>query len=77
MENRFSDVTVHVDETLDEAGRRAIEGALKALDGVASVRGADGTPHLLVVHFDPGQVGTAAILSAVTGQGVHAELVGL
>jgi hypothetical protein len=32
---------------------------------------------MLVVRFDPALTGTAAILSAVTAQGVHAELVGL
>ena len=77
MDNRLSDVTVHVDEALDDAGRRSVEGALQALEGVESVRNPDETPHLLVVRFDPGRVGTAAILSAVTGHGVHAELVGL
>ena len=77
MDIQLSDVTVHVDEDLDAARRGEVEQALQGLDGVDSVSNPDQTPHLLIVQFNPDKVGTASILSAVTSQGVHAELVGL
>jgi len=77
MRTQLADVTVHVDENLDAARRSEIEAELRALDGVNSIQNPDETPHLMVVRFDPDRIDTQAILSAVTDQGVHAELVGL
>ncbi len=77
MDNQLSDVTVHIDEDLDAARRSQVEQALRGLDGVVSVSNPDRTPHLLIVQFNPDKVGSSSLLSAVTSQGVHAELVGL
>lgn len=77
MNIQLSDVTVHIDEDLAADGRGAIEEALRAIDGVISVHNGDDRPHLMIVQYDPGKTNSAAVLSAVTGQGVHAELIGL
>jgi predicted ATP-grasp superfamily ATP-dependent carboligase len=34
-------------------------------------------PHLYVIEYNPERTTSTAILSAVTGQGVHAELIGM
>jgi len=77
MDIQLADVTVHIDETLDTAQRLKLEDSVRALDGVVSYHNPDNKPHLAVVEYDPGKVSSGAILAAVTGQGVHAELVGL
>lgn len=74
---QLSDVTVHIDENLDTDRRGAVETSLRALDGVISVHNPDDKPHLVVVQYEPSKTSSAAILKAVTDQGVHAELIGL
>ena len=77
MNIQLADVTVHIDQTLDRPGRAKIEDALRMIDGVVSVHNPDNRPHLAVVEYNPDKTNSAAILSAVTSQGVHAELIGL
>ena len=77
MNNGIVDVTVHIDETLDPSVRGQIADRVRTVRGVASASIREKTPHLMVVEFDPEQIGTRDILDAVTRNGVHAELIGL
>ena len=77
MNIQLADVTVHIDQTLDRPARAKIEDALRMIDGVVSVHNSDNRPHLAVVEYNPDKTNSAAILSVVTSQGVHAELIGL
>jgi len=74
---QLSDVTVHIDENLEADRRGAIEDAVRAIDGVISVHNGDDKPHLMIVQYDPAKTNSATVLSTVTGEGVHAELIGL
>jgi hypothetical protein len=77
MNIQLADVTVHIDQTLEPERRSEMENVLRAMDGVVSVHNPDDRPHLYLVEYNPEKTGSAAILSAVTAQGVVAELVGL
>ena len=77
MDIHLADVTVHIDETLDEAARGEIEERVRALDGVVSYHNGAATPHLAVVEYNPAKVDSADILEAVKSGGVNAELIGL
>ena len=77
MNIQLADVTVHIDQSLEREARLQIEDALRAIDGVVSVHNPDERPHLSVVEYNPDKTTSAAILSTVTSQGVHAELIGL
>ena len=77
MNIQLADVTVHIDQTLEREERSQIENALRAIDGVISVHNPDERPHLAVIEYNPDKTSSAAILSAVTSQGVNAELIGL
>jgi len=77
MSNGMVDVTVHIDETLDSMLRGQIADRLRTIKGVMNASIREKTPHLMVVEFDPEQLGTRDILDAVTGSGVRAELIGL
>jgi hypothetical protein len=77
MNIQLADVTVHIDETLEPDRRSEMEDALRAIDGVVSVHNPSDRSHLYVVQYNPEKTATAAILSAVTAQGVVAELIGL
>ena len=74
---KLADVTVHVDETLDAATRTKLEEDLRAQDGVVSVHSSEGTPHLVVVTYDPDHTKSNEILGVVLGEQLHAELIGL
>jgi hypothetical protein len=77
MNIQLTDVTVHIDQTLDLAQRSQIDEALRAIDGVVSVHNPDERPHLSIIGYNPDKTDSAAILSVVTAQGVRAELIGL
>lgn len=72
-----ADVTVHIDETLDEGRIHQVCSELERIEGVYSVRCAEHQRHLLIVEFDPDTVGSHAVLDNITQQGLHAELIGL
>ena len=73
----MADVTIHINETLDEAALHGVADALRGQKGVTSVVSHDDKPHLMVVHFNPDETSSAEILGSVTGRGYHAELLGL
>jgi len=73
----LADVTVHIDENLDQESREGIQEAVRGLDGVVAAASHDQRPHLMIVEYDPEKVGSDAILARVKEQGIHAELIGL
>jgi len=77
MNIQLADVVVHIDQTLEKDQRSKIEDELRAIDGVVSVHNPDNRPHLSVIEYNPDKTNSATILSTVTNQGVHAELIGL
>jgi hypothetical protein len=73
----LADVTIHVDETLDQAARSKLENDLRLQDGVLGVQVSEKAPHLLVVSYDPTHTAGKAILKAILGEeGLHAETIG-
>lgn len=77
MDIQLSDVTLHIDETLDKEQRAAVERELRALDGVVSVHNPDNRPHLAIVEYNPEKLKASQLLETVRRHGVHAELIGL
>lgn len=77
MNVQLADVLVHIDQSLSPEQRSLMEAALRAMDGVISVHNPEDRPHLSLVEYVPEKINSQAILRAVTGRGVHAELVGL
>jgi len=72
-----ADVTVHIDESLDHARLQGIAEQLRKGAGVVSVSFHDDRPHFLLVRYDPGRVSAHEVHGLVTGQGVHAEMIGI
>lgn len=73
---KSSDLTIHMDENLDRQAREDVRDALLAMDGVMAADCNDKTPHLMVIVYGPEKVSSLALLGAVQGKGVHAELLG-
>jgi superfamily II DNA or RNA helicase len=77
MSISLSDVLIHIDDALSVEERQGVEDRLRELDGVVSVKMPDDRPHLTLVEYVNGKIDSRALLAAVTGAGVRAELVGL
>ena len=72
-----ADVTLHIDETLDEKELLALELAMRNAAGIVSVGHSDKDRHLMVVLYDPAETKSINILHSLASQGYHGELVGL
>ena len=77
MDIDMTDVTLHIDETLEAAELDKLESRLREQDGVISVGRQQNRPHLMVVEYNPKRASGTDILSTVTNGGLHAEIVGL
>ena len=77
MTTNYSDVIVHIDETLPPDQLKTLEDHIYKIGGVKSAYNRDDKPHFIFVTYDSGQVKSHDILVKVRSEGVHAELVGL
>ena len=77
MTANYSDVIVHIDETLPSDQLKTLEDHIYKIGGVKTAYNRDDKPHCILVTYDPGKVKAHDILVKVRSEGVHAELVGL
>lgn len=77
MNINLVDVNVHISDRLDEQAQTKLEDALRALDGMVSIKFQEHNPHLLLVDFNPAKLKAQDVLSCVKGQGLEAALAGL
>ena len=77
MATNMSDVTIHIDETLDAARLEKLRDSLLQENGVMAADYQKSKRHLMIVEFDPARNSAANLLNTVKAQGVHAELIGL
>lgn len=75
MSAAISDITVHIDETLNERELVNLEQAIRSDFGVVSV-GHNHDRHMVFVLYNPEVIRGRDILNRVTNQGFHGELVG-
>jgi hypothetical protein len=77
MEIKLVDVTIHIDETLEEERRPQLVAKIREHEGVVSVGYHDEKPHLMMVEYNPDKTSSSQLLESVKGEGLHAELIGL
>ncbi len=77
MDIKIVDVTIHIDETLEEARRPQLVDKIREQDGVVAVGYHDEKPHLMVVEYNPDKTSSSDLLETIKGEGLHAELIGL
>lgn len=73
----MSDITVHIDETLDSNSMQTLEHHISMLGGIDDVYHNARHPHLMVVKYDAEKLNSAIILNACADHGLNAELIGL
>ncbi len=77
MSQHRTDVVIHIDENLSDDDIHDLEADLAQIDGVYSACVNDRARHLMLVDYDPEDVGAGMLLDEVHAHGVHAELIGL
>ncbi len=77
MDIDLADVTIHIDQTLDEEATAKLEAALRQRMGVISVRINPDRPHLVIVEYNPELTSSRDLVDIPRFQGLQAELVGL
>lgn len=75
MSATVCDITVHIDETLNDRELANLERAIRSDFGVVSV-GHNEDRHMMFVLYDPEVLRGKDILNRVTNQGFHGELIG-
>ena len=76
MKEVVSDVTIHIDESLNDRELFNLEQTIRSDVGVISVGHSQENRHMLVVLYDPESIRGRDILRRVTNQGFHGELIG-
>ena len=71
------DVMIHINETLNEEARTALEKEIKKVEGVLSPRFNPGKDHLLMVAFDVSKTNAKALLAKTRDAGYTAQLVSM
>jgi hypothetical protein len=73
----MADITLHVDEYLDEAQRQRLLERLCAEGGVHAVTSLPTTPKFVVIDYDSSLTSSQAFLHMVSAEGLRGELIGL
>ena len=76
MSATVTDVTVHIDEALNDRELINLEQTIRSDNGVISVGHSNKSRHIIVVLYDPEAIRGKDILNRVTTQGFHGELIG-
>lgn len=72
----ISDILIHINESLNEQQRHAMEESVREVEGVIAPRFNPGKEHLLLVAFNPDIATVASLLTKVQSSGYNAQLVG-
>ena len=73
----MSDIMIHINESLSDEARNALENEMLKVEGVISPRFNAGKAHLLMVAFDLDKTNAAVLLERTRAAGYTAQLVGM
>ena len=71
------DVMIHINESLNEEARSALENKMRKVEGVVSPGFNADKEHLLVIAYNTEKTNTAVLLEKVRAAGYSAQLVGM
>ncbi len=77
MDIDLADVTIHIDQALNEEEMAKLEDAFRNRMGVISVRFNPERPHLVIIEYNPKLIGSRDLVDIPRFHGLHGELVGL
>ena len=71
------DVMIHINETLNDEARNALENKMRKIEGVISPGFNAGKEHLLLIAYNSEKTSTAVLLEKTREAGYTAQLVGM
>ena len=77
MDNKMSDIMLHIDEELNSKEQSILETQVRQQKGVVGLGYHDTQPHLMIVEYNQDEITPIQLLHSVKSFGLHAELVGL
>ena len=77
MAIHLADVTIHIDETLDQIHLEQLRDQLLEQAGVMAAVYRMQRRHLMIVGYDPNRNSAVELLKVIRRQGLGAELIGL
>ena len=70
------EIVVHITEELNEDRRDNLTSALKNINGITDAEFCPLRYHLMLVRYDTDAFSSQDVLSSITSQDVHAQLIG-
>ncbi len=77
MNDRLVDVTLHINEELDQVDRNKLCDELLHISGVNSADASGGKPHLMIVEYNPDVVDPMIFIEYAKQRGLHMQLIGM
>ena len=77
MEAKLVDITMHIDESLQQIDLELLRDSLLRTKGVMAADFHRRAPHLMIIGYDPDKIQSMEFLRIAQQKGIHAELVGL
>lgn len=77
MASKLVDITMHIDQRIQQPDLESLRYRLLKTDGVKAADYQIRRPHLMVVGYDPEKVKSAEFIRIARQKGLTAELVGL
>ena len=71
------DVMIHINESLNDEARSALENKMRKVEGVISPGFNAGKEHLLLIAYNSEKTNTAVLLEKTQEAGYTAQLVGM
>jgi len=77
MDKKMVDVTLHIDEDLDQSTRDQLREDLLHITGVTSADSGNNKPHLMIVEYNPDVVDPILFVEYGKQHGLHMQLIGM
>lgn len=76
MENKWAEVTLHIDENTTHEERESFRDLLLKREGVFAASCHDEKPHLMLIEYDPDTINSMEFVKEAGKKGLRAELIG-
>jgi len=77
MADKIVDVTLHIDEDLEQVDRDKFCDELLHISGVNAAEPSEGKPHLMIVEYNPDVVAPTIFVEYAKQRGLHMQLIGM
>ena len=77
MDPKLVDITMHIDQSLQQVDLEMLRDSLLRTKGVMAADYHRQAPHLMIIGYDPDKIQAMEFIRIAQQKGIHAELLGL